>query len=169
MRRYFLSSIAVVAFVLVLPSSFTWLAAAQPKPAPDVAVQTADGSTVRLSTFTGKVVLVDFWASWCTSCRSSFPALDAIYNDYHARGLEVMAVNLDEKRRDAEAFLDRYPHRMTVMFDPTGSSAQKFGVKGMPTSFLIDRGGVIRFTHVGYGGEVAATYRQEIATLLAEH
>jgi hypothetical protein len=81
----------------------------------------------------------------------------------------VLAVNLDEKRRDADAFLDKYPHRMTVVFDPTARSALQFGVKGMPTSFLIDRAGLIRFTHVGYAGDVAAAYRQEIAQLLAEH
>jgi thiol-disulfide isomerase/thioredoxin len=154
---------------LVLATSSVWLAAAQPKSAPDVALQSQDGSSVHLSAFSGKVVLVDFWASWCVSCKSSFPALDAIYGDYHASGLEVVAVNLDEKRRDADAFLGRYPHRLTVMFDPTALSATKFGVKGMPTSFLIDRTGTIRFTHVGYGGDVAAVYRQEIAQLLAEH
>jgi len=167
MRR-FITSFIVIPIVIVGLSS-VWLTASQPKSAPDVTLQTPDGATVHLSTFSGKVVLVDFWASWCVSCRSSFPALDALYRDYQARGLEVIAVNLDEKRRDADAFLDKYPHRFTVMFDPTAQSPVKFGVKGMPTSFLVDRAGTIRFTHVGYTGDVAATYRQEIAQLLAEH
>ena len=165
MRRSILSFVATA---IVLTSS-VWVTAAPPRRAPDVAVQTSNGTTVQLSTFNGKVVLIDFWASWCVSCRSSFPALDALYRDYQSRGLEVLAVNLDEKRRDADSFLEKYPHRFTVMFDPTAQSPVKFGVKGMPTSFLIDRAGMIRFTHVGYTGDVAVTYRQEIAQLLAEH
>jgi thiol-disulfide isomerase/thioredoxin len=103
------------------------------------------------------------------SCKRSFPALDTIYGDYHPRGLEIVAINLDEKRRDADAFLDKYPHRLTVLFDPTALAALKFGVKGLPTSFLIDKMGAIRFTHVGYSGDIAETYRREIAQLLAEH
>jgi len=164
MRRCFPSVVAA----LVVTMSSTWLTAAPPKPAPDVALQTADGDTVHMSDFKGKVVLVDFWASWCVSCKRSFPALDALYRDYQPRGFEVLAVNLDEKRQNADAFLDNYPHRMTVMFDATALSAQKFGVKAMPTSFLIDRAGMIRFTHVGYTADVAATYRQEIGKLVAE-
>jgi thiol-disulfide isomerase/thioredoxin len=167
MYSYRLRSLAL-ALVLVTTSS-GWTHAAQSKAAPDVALQNVDGTALHLSAYTGKVVLVDFWASWCVSCKKSFPALDTIYGDYHARGLEVVAVNLDEKRRDADAFLDRYPHHLTVLFDPTALSAVKFGVKGMPTSFLIDKTGTIRFTHVGYSGDVAETYRREIAQLLAEH
>lgn len=159
--------VTIVAAVVV--TSAVWVGAAASKAAPDVVLQAGDGSPVPLSNYLGKVVLVDFWASWCVSCKTSFPALDAIYRDYQPRGFEVVAVNLDEKRRDADAFLDRYPHRVTVLFDPPGTSALKFGVKGMPTSFLIDRTGLIRFTHVGYSGDVAAKYRQEIGQLLAEH
>jgi thiol-disulfide isomerase/thioredoxin len=156
-------AVALVAF------SSGWSHGADLKPAPDVTLQNADGTAQHLSAYYGKVVLVDFWASWCVSCKKSFPALDAIYGDYRGRGLEIVAVNLDEKRRDADAFLDKYPHRLTVLFDPTGLSALKFGVKGMPTSFLLDKAGTIRFTHMGYSGDVAETYRREITQLLAEH
>jgi len=167
MRTSHVSSV-VLTFILVATSS-VWTDAAQSKAAPAVALQNADGSMVHLADYRGKVVLVDFWASWCTSCKKSFPALDVIYSDYHARGLEVLAVNLDEKRRDADAFLDKYSHRMTVLFDPTGLSASTFGLKGMPTSFVIDKAGTIRFTHMGYSGDVAEAYRREIAQLLTEN
>jgi thiol-disulfide isomerase/thioredoxin len=158
----------VVAFAVVAMSSGS-MRAAPPKSAPDVTWQTADGAAVRLSDYTGQIILVDFWASWCTSCKTSFPALDAIHRDYQSKGVEIMAVNLDERRRDAERFLGEHPHHLTVLFDPTGASPVAFGVKGMPTSFLIDRTGTIRFTHMGYSGNVEASYRQEIAQLLAEH
>jgi len=136
--------------------------------APDVALQTAGGKIVQLASYSGKVLLVDFWASWCTSCKTSFPALDSLFEEYQPRGFEVLAVNLDERRRDADAFLSERPHHLTVLFDPTGASPSAFGVKGMPTSFLIDKTGHIRFTHMGYSGNVAETYRREIIQLLAE-
>ena len=156
-------TVALVAF------ASAWLAAAPPRAAPDVAFQTADGPTIRLADFKGKVVLVDFWASWCAPCKTSFPALDALYREYEPRGLQVLAVNIDERRRDADAFLADRPHHLLVLFDPKGASPLAFGVKGMPSSFLIDKSGTIRFTHMGYSGNVDASYRQEITQLLAEH
>src|SRR5262249_18410322 len=135
---------------------------------PDVAVQGADGTPVRLLDYKGKVLLVDFWASWCVPCKTSFPALDALYREYQPKGLEVLAINLDEQRRSADAFLAARPHRMPVLFDPKGVAPAAFGVKGMPTSYLIDRSGTIRFTHMGYSGNVDVSYRKEIASLLAE-
>ena len=113
-------------------------------------------------------VLVDFWASWCVPCKTSFPALDSLYREYQPRGLEVLAVNLDERRRDADAFLRARSHRLTVLFDPNGASPAAFGVKGMPSSFLIDKAGNIRFTHRGYSGNVDERYRREIVQLLGE-
>jgi peroxiredoxin len=145
-----------------------WPAAAASNLAPDVALQSDDGAVVHLSDYKGKVLLVDFWASWCASCKTSFPALDALYREYQPRGFEVLAVNLDEERRAADSFLSAHPHRMTVLFDPKGASPGAFGVKGMPTSYVIDRSGTIRFTHTGYSGNVDVSYRKEIAQLLAE-
>ena len=132
-------------------------------------LQNHDGTRVDLASYRGKVVLVDFWASWCPPCKTSFPALDALYRQYESEGLAVLAVNLDERRRDAETFLDAHPHTLTVLFDPKGESAVAFGVKGMPSSFVIDRSGAIRFTHMGYSGNVEESYRREIVQLLAEH
>ena len=142
--------------------------ALSPSSAPDVTLSTAKGDVLRLADLRGRVVLVDFWASWCPPCKTSFPALDAIYREYHEQGLEVVAVNVDERRRDAEAFLAGRPHALTVVFDPKGTSAQAFAVKGMPSSFLIDRGGVIRFAHTGYSGSSDAAYRRELRQLLSE-
>ena len=98
-----LRSFTVIVAVMTIASG--WGAAAAPKIAPDIALQSADGGTIRLAPYRGKVVLVDFWASWCPPCKTSFPALDALYREYQPRGLEVLAINLDERRRDADAFL----------------------------------------------------------------
>jgi thiol-disulfide isomerase/thioredoxin len=157
----------VVAIALVTLAS-VWAVAAPPQLAPSLTLQSTDGSSVELATYKGKVVLVDFWASWCVPCRTSFPALDSLYREYQPRGLEVLAVNLDERRRDADGFLGDHPHRLTVLFDPNGASPVAFGVKGMPSSFLIDKAGNIRFTHMGYSGNVDRSYRREIDQLLGE-
>jgi cytochrome c biogenesis protein CcmG/thiol:disulfide interchange protein DsbE len=164
-----ISRYALLSGTLVLATlASEWVAAAPPRPAPNVMLQDADGSTVELAAYKGKVVIVDFWATWCPPCKTSFPALDSLYREYQSRGVEVLAVNLDERRRDADMFLGDHPHHLTVFFDPQGASPAAFGVKGMPSSFLIDKVGRIRFTHMGYSGDVHQTYRKEIAQLIAE-
>ena len=144
------------------------LGAADAKPAPDVVVHDGAGEPVRLSALKGKVVLVDFWASWCVPCKTSFPALDRLYKEYAPRGLEVLAVNVDEAHGRADAFLAAHPHEMPVVFDPTGAAPLAFGVKGMPSSYVIDKAGAIRFIHMGYSGNVDLAYRREIELLLRE-
>jgi thiol-disulfide isomerase/thioredoxin len=136
--------------------------------APAVELRLMNGTIVRTADFKGKVVLVDFWASWCPPCKTSFPELDTLYQSYRERGLEVLAVNLDEHRKDADAFLANHPHVMAVAFDPKGESAVAFAVHGMPSSVVIDRSGSIRFTHMGYSGKVLDRYRDEINLLISE-
>jgi cytochrome c biogenesis protein CcmG/thiol:disulfide interchange protein DsbE len=143
-------------------------AASDPTPAPALELTAPDGRTARLADFRGQVVLVDIWASWCAPCKSSFPSLDALYRELHPRGLEVLAVNVDERRRDAEAFLSVHPHEMQVFLDPRGRAPEAFGADAMPSSFLIDRSGKIRFRHAGYTATTAEAYREEISRLLDE-
>jgi cytochrome c biogenesis protein CcmG, thiol:disulfide interchange protein DsbE len=138
------------------------------RPAPAVSLPTADGSVKRLADLRGKVVLVDFWASWCVPCKASFPALDGLHRELLERGFEVLAINVDERRKDADAFLAGRSPAMTVLFDPKGATPMAFNVRAMPSSALIDRAGNIRFTHEGYTGKTLEAYRREIATLLAE-
>jgi thiol-disulfide isomerase/thioredoxin len=155
---------AVALFVLFSVSN----SAMDDRAAPALGLHRADGSIVQLADYRGKVVLVDFWASWCVPCKASFPALDALYQRERDRGLEVMAVNVDEQRKAADAFLAARPHLMPVLFDPKGEAAQAFKIQGMPSSILIDRSGHIRFTHMGYSAKVFDSYLQEINQLLLE-
>jgi cytochrome c biogenesis protein CcmG/thiol:disulfide interchange protein DsbE len=136
--------------------------------APALELTSADGKAIRIADLKGRVVLVDIWASWCAPCKSSFPALDALYAELHPKGLEVLAVNVDERRGDADEFLSHHPRQMTVLLDPKGQVPQAFGADAMPSSFLIDRQGNVRFRHTGFTPATLESYRGEIATLLDE-
>ena len=145
-----------------------FLSATEVRPAPPVRLHLADGTVVQPADYKGKVVLIDFWASWCVPCKAEFPALDALYRRDRDRGLEVLAVNLDEERKAADAFLASRPHLMPVLFDSKGESALAFRIRGMPSSVVIDRVGNIRFTHMGYSSKVLDSYQSEINLLLSE-
>lgn len=158
-----------IMFILAVTlAALTPLRAAEGVLAPSVQLPTTDGATVALSGLRGRIVLVDFWASWCAPCKASFPLLDALHRELATKGVTVLAVNVDERRRDMDAFLADRPHVMPVLLDPKGATAAAFRVKAMPTSFILDRLGRIRFTHAGYTAGTIQQYRQEIGALLAE-
>ncbi len=127
------------------------------------------GEPVELDALHGRVVYLDFWASWCVPCRQSFPWMQNLKETYESRGLTVIAVNLDHDRADAEAFLQRFHPGFQVRFDPEGRWAQQFKVQGMPTSVIIDRNGAARFTHIGFRPADGSAYTHQIEQLLAEH
>ena len=122
-----------------------------------------------LAALRGHVVYLDFWASWCAPCRQSFPWMDSIVKSYQDQGLAVIAVNVDQDRADADRFLAQFRPGFQVLFDPKGSSAAEFKVSGMPTSLIIDRHGVVRYTHVGFWPADAQVATRQIRELLAEH
>lgn len=117
----------------------------------------------------GRVVYLDFWASWCEPCRRSFPWMQQMKQSYEAQGLTIVAVNLDHDRADANSFLRRFKPDFQIRFDPSGQWAERFKLRGMPTSIVIDRHGVVRFTHVGFRPDDGPTYTRQIEELLAEH
>ena len=105
---------------------------------------------IDLSRLEGKVVYLDFWASWCDPCRKSFPWMAELKDKYGNHGLEVVAVNLDKEREKAEAFLQAMRVNFIVAFDPDGDSAISYELRGMPGSFLIGRDGNIHASHTGF-------------------
>jgi len=117
--------------------------------APDFSLPGAQG-TVELSSTAGSVVYVDFWASWCGPCKQSFGWMNAMQDKYRAKGLKIIGVNVDGKTEDAKKFLVQTPAHFTVAFDAKGVTPQNYGVKGMPTSFLVGRDGKILFKHQGF-------------------
>ena len=121
-----------------------------------------------LSPLHGRVVYLDFWASWCAPCRQSFPWMSSMQQSYGAQGLSVLAIDVDHDRGDAERFLKEFHPGFEVRFDPEGNWAQQYKIGGMPTSLIIDRRGVVRFTHVGFWPADGAVAAHEIRELLAE-
>jgi thiol-disulfide isomerase/thioredoxin len=117
----------------------------------------------------GKVVLVDFWASWCGPCRQSFPVLDNLQKQYGREGLVVIGVNVDKDSAAMKKFLSEHPVAFAVVRDAAQKLVGKADVQSMPASFLVDRQGNVRFIHTGFHGEkTAEEYAKEIQTLLGE-
>ena len=115
----------------------------------------------------GKVVVIDFWASWCGPCQESFPLMEDLYQRYKARGLVVLAVNVDESKSAMKAFLSDNPVSFAVVRDAKRRLVARANVVSMPTSFLLDREGLVRFMHPGYKGhETKRAYTREIEQLL---
>jgi thiol-disulfide isomerase/thioredoxin len=161
-------SILWVVLAMAVPAVRIAASSEPAMPAPDITLTADTGSPIRLSELKGRVALVDFWASWCIPCRTSFPAIDGLQKELRDKGFTVIAVNVDEDRRNAEQFLSTRPHTMTVAFDPRGKAAEAFKLKGMPSSILVDRHGNIRFTHMGYTEKTLAQFRLEVLQLLGE-
>jgi thiol-disulfide isomerase/thioredoxin len=121
-----------------------------------------------LEPYSGKLVYLDFWASWCGPCKLSFPFMHAITAKYSAKELSVVTVNLDRSRASAEKFLHDVNSSLPVIFDQEGQIAKQFGVADMPTSYLIDRNGEIRFIHKGFYTDRRAEYEAHVDQLLQQ-
>ncbi len=115
----------------------------------------------------GRVVLLDFWASWCGPCRESFPWMEEMRSRYGSEGLVVVTVNLDQDRGAADRFLEGRRFDFEYLYDPEGRQAEKWGIESMPASILFDRNGSEAFRHMGFRHEDAATYEAHIRDLLA--
>lgn len=126
------------------------------------------GKAFRLEQLRGQVVYVDFWASWCVPCRLSFPALDQLHKKYRAQGFEVVAVNQDTATADITRFLARHPVGFTLVADSDNSVARAYQVKAMPSGYLIDRKGKVRFVHRGFRSDSASEIDRQISQLLKE-
>lgn len=136
---------------------------------PSCTLAELDGTVVHnLEELQGKVVYVDFWASWCPPCVRSFPFLSQLDHDLKDQGLQVIGINLDEKIADAETFLEKFPVDFTIALDADKQCAKDFGVIAMPSSYLIDRKGVIRHVHQGFRSDEAKDLRAAIEYLLTE-
>ncbi len=133
--------------------------------APQFDLQGMDGA-VQLAKLTGKVVYVDFWASWCGPCRQSFPWMNEMQAKYGPRGLQIVGINVDAKSEDAKTFLTTTPAKFTIAFDPKGATPRQYGIKGMPSSVLIGPDGKVLLEHSGFRDADRAELEAKIQSAL---
>ena len=166
-RRLVLSAVAALSLVAFAAVAFAGGKAGGR--APDFALVNASGATVKLSSLRGKVVLVDFWASWCKPCKKELPELDKLAKAYKDAGADVaiVAITIDTKKDNADKFLKSAGIKhVTVLYDPSSTSAEQYQPETMPTSYVIDKKGIIKSVHVGYNAGDEKKVKAEIDALL---
>lgn len=165
MRTLSLSS-ALLALLL----SGTALAVEEGEPAPDFTLPSihADQADITLSDLEGKVVYVDFWASWCAPCLTSLPLYNELYHEYKDQGLEIVAINVDNPIEEGLYFLEDTPLDFLIPADPDGETAELFEVIGMPTSYLIGPDGTVQMVHMGFRSGDMEIIEAAVQELLAE-
>jgi len=127
------------------------------------------GPRWKLSGDRGQVVLLDVWATWCEPCRDALPLYEGLSKQFADRGLKVYAINVDEDATQISKFFETLKVTLPILVDPGAINSESLlHVKLMPTSFLIDRKGIIREVHEGFSDDVRAKYEREIEALLAE-
>jgi peroxiredoxin len=116
----------------------------------DFSLPSLDGGKISLSDYRGKVVLVNFWATWCPPCRAEIPDIEAAYRARSGDGFVVLGINGQESRETVQPFVEAQGMTYPILLDEQGRVASEYRVLGMPMSLMIDREGVIRARHVGY-------------------
>jgi thiol-disulfide isomerase/thioredoxin len=127
---------------------------------------TATGAELNVSDYEGKVVILDFWASWCVPCRRSFPWLNDMHARYGDDGLVIIGVNLDQERSEAEAFLQEFPAQFQIHFDESKALATRYEVIAMPSSYLLGPDGEIIKRHYGFKVKKQGEYEAAIVSAL---
>lgn len=155
----------IIFLILLSLSFFSQTSIAAFNQAPEVNLPGSNADVI-LSELKGKVVYLDFWASWCLPCQLSFPWMHDIKRDYAEQGLEIIAVNLDKDKLLAEAFLKEMDVNFEVVYDKSGSVASEYKIKGMPSSYLIGRDGRVYASHIGFREEDKVQLEQAIQGLL---
>ncbi|HLT89570.1 MAG TPA: TlpA disulfide reductase family protein [Woeseiaceae bacterium] len=153
----------VVVWLLLLPHD-SGAAGHEGAPTPTPGAQ----RTVDFSTYRGKVVVVDFWASWCTPCRRSLPWLDAMQRKYADAGLVVIGINEDQAPEDAAAFLEEFPVDFRIVNDPDGEIARAFELIAMPSTYVIARDGTVVARHLGFKTAKESEYEALLQRLLED-
>lgn len=165
MKRYLFRKLLLIIF-FILPFSVSAISVGET--VPSFKARTIDGSkSVALEDYRGKVVLLDFWASWCPPCLKSLPKYNDLRREIGTSNFEIVAINVDENTDDARKFLQKHPVSYPIAKDPKGILPGVFGVKAMPTSYLIDKNGVVQYVHTAFKEGDIDKLKVEIQKLIA--
>jgi peroxiredoxin len=137
-------------------------------PAPDFTLRSSEGGNTRLAELRGRVVMVNFWATWCGPCKIEMPHLSRIYEKYRSAGFVLLGINIDEDPRQALALAARLNVRFPVLFDTDKSVSRRYALDSMPGTVLIDRDGRVRHVHRGYRDGMEQTYERQVRELVKE-
>ncbi len=159
---------SLIGAALGLGSGVTLAALLPSTPAPDFTLRTLDGQNLRLGEQRGRVVMVNFWATWCGPCRQEMPHLNRLYEKYRPSGFVLFGVNVDEDTRNAAAVAGKLGIKFPVLPDADKKVSKQYDLNAMPSTVLIDRDGKVRHVHRGYRDGVETMYEQQIRTLLKE-
>lgn len=124
------------------------------------------GQSINFNQYKGKIVYLDFWASWCAPCVKSLPFMEKLHHQFSADKFKIIAINIDEDKRSANSFLNDHPISYLNLYDPKGYIGKKLKVRNMPTAFLIDQDGNILFKHSGFNEKYAKKLEQVIEQLV---
>lgn len=153
---------------MLLTSTAYAVGVGDPAPPFDLPVFGETNKVTTSETHRDKIVLLNFWASWCKPCKEELPALERLYQKYQNRGFEVVGINIDKKEKKVARFLSRHPVTFSVLLDPDAAVIASYHARAMPTSFLIDRKGTIRWVKFGFSKSQISLFETEIANLLKE-
>ncbi|MCU7844622.1 MAG: TlpA family protein disulfide reductase [Candidatus Thiodiazotropha sp. (ex Monitilora ramsayi)] len=143
-------------------------ASSEPSPAPDFTLKSRSGENIKLSELRGQVVMINFWASWCGPCRQEMPILDQLYQRYEPMGFTLLGVNVEEDSAAANKVLREIPVTFPVLYDSKNQVSETYQVRAMPSTFLIDRDGKVRYLHKGYKPGYEEEYQKQVRELIRE-
>ncbi|MED5622099.1 peroxiredoxin family protein [Ideonella sp. BN130291] len=136
--------------------------------APDFTLRALDGPNLRLQEQRGRVVMVNFWATWCGPCRQEMPQLNKLYDKYRSAGFVLLGVNVDDDTSNAAGVAGKLGVKFPVLLDTDKKVSKLYDLSTMPSTVIIDRDGKVRYVHRGYKDGYEATYEQQIRQLLKE-
>jgi len=138
-------------------------------PVPAIKVESLTGKKIDVASYRGRVLLLDVWASWCGPCKQELPMLDAMARRVKAQGIEVLAVSVDQERANVDKFLKGHGHwALTIAHDPAGAIAERLQPDKMPTSYVIDRAGIVRYINAGFVPDDAATIEKRLVEVAVQ-
>jgi thiol-disulfide isomerase/thioredoxin len=169
-RRALLRARSIIAVLAVLGTLLPLAASGDivGKPAPDFALRSLKGPSVRLSEHLGEVVVINFWATWCGPCRQEMPLLDELYGKYQLAGLILLSVNIDENAEPAVEMAQTLKVSYPVLFDSRKEVSRAYEVNAMPVTVLVDRAGIVRYVSEGYKPGYEKRYTEKLRELLNE-
>jgi len=162
----FLIKRGMLAAVLALATSSALPVVAPTTPAPDFTLRAMDGPNMRLQEQRGRVVMINFWATWCGPCRQEMPHLNRLYEKYAPSGFVLMSINVDDDTRNAAEVAAKLGVKFPVLWDTDKKVSRLYDLATMPSTVLIDRDGKVRYVHRGYLNGYEDTYEKQVREML---